>query len=349
MPSRRTVLRASGAGAALLVGGLAGCTRRVRRVVNGAPPAYTDWLYDPRTVLPVERHAFGSLDVEHAYGNRDRLPEPLVERIRRIDRLVESVDVTDLTRLTAVAYGRPARGRGGGSVAVEGSFDPGAIVAELRDRVGRGERGLAAAGTYRGYRLYEYAPDYLGRFVDAPEGTTASLGVGLHDEALIVGGLVAAEAVGLDAVRAAVAADAAGRARYYETNADARTVVDALEGATFAAGVAFPPDATGRSSVPAAWETIRAVVEDLNALGFGTTLGDEEATTRFVLVYDAAAAADPETVRTLLDRFRERGGGDIENVSVSQDGRAVLVTTRTDTDALYEQYRTGSAGTAAPD
>lgn len=324
------------AGVGAAAAGLGGC---IERLSPGGPPGYTRWLYDPATVLPADRRGFLTLAVDRALRERDRLPGSVVGPLERLDRQYDALDLSAVERLTTQAYGT-GTGRFAATAVLEGSFDPGAVAAALRERTAGGEATLDARGTYRDYRLYAYAPDYLAGALGAPDGAGVSLGFGLRTDALVVGAAVHEAVTGVEAARAAVDAAAAQRRRYYAASVDARTVVDALEGATLVGGVALP---SFRRHVPAGRETLRAVADDLRAVGTGASLAG--ATTKLVLVYGSPANADPGTVRSLLERDGGDGGVGVERIAVTADGRGLVVTTTLDPAELPALYRNGSLGT----
>lgn len=314
MPSRRAVLLGAATVGSAAVAGYFGS-------LGDGPPAYADWLHDPRAVLPVERHSFVTLDAAAVRRRRETLPEQVGDALDRLDRLSESVSLSEVDRLTVLGYGDTTAGQAGVTLVARGSFDP----AVIRRETGAAQSSLVTEeGTRGGFRLYAYAPSMFAalrryRGPDQSKPPDLSFGLGVRRSTLVGGIVLAPDATGLDAVRAAVDARGADE-EGIATDRDASDVLATVGDWDVAAGASSATLAALREQVDD--PDVQPLLETARAAGVGYTLADE--TLRVALVVDSSAFDGPAEIRRLAERLAEAPDGEaveVEQVGIAQSGR----------------------------
>ncbi|MFC6990880.1 twin-arginine translocation signal domain-containing protein [Haladaptatus sp. GCM10025707] len=346
MASRRNFLKAGGATFALAsIGSLAGCTQLEDIGGNaGGPPSYSTWLYDPEAVLNVDNHLFASLNVQSFYENEEQLPPELFEGLEELDNEIDSVDVKAMKHVTAIGYAETDFSRGGMSMVVSGKFNGKAIVDEIEAEMENSGEELSKS-TYEGYTLYSYETPYgYGMSGESEAVMSGTLAVG--DENLLLGMLLDADVRAETTIKQMVQSDAGDVERYYDANDNARTLMMELGDATMAIGLNLEVSLL-KDWVPDEEKEIKAVLDDLEAMGWGATINGETTENKIVLVYDEEEAASAENVEALIERMKEESEEFEENtaeITVSKDGRAVVVTTDVDTKSLWEDLEETDGG-----
>ncbi|WP_332899736.1 twin-arginine translocation signal domain-containing protein [Haladaptatus sp. CMSO5] len=346
MASRRNFLKASGATFALAsLGSLAGCTQ-LETITGPSAPAYSSWLYDPETVLNVDNHLFASVNIQSYYEHEDQLPEELFDSLDQLDEEIDSVELDELQHMTMLAYGETDFSRAGMSWVVSGSFDSKEISEEIENELEKSQSGEnVEKGEYEGYTLYSIEQPY-GYSMSGESDSTMSMTFAIGDENALLGMVVDADARAKAAVEQMIESDAGTVERYYDTNENAKTMMQELGDATVAMGLNLEVSIL-KDWVPDEETEIKAVLDDLEAMGMGATINGETTENKIILVYEDEDAASAENVEALIERLKEESEEFEENtteITVSADGRAVVVTSEVDTDELWSDYQDSSGG-----
>jgi len=355
MQSRRSFLARAVASAGLIgVGTTAGCVGSPSGSGDGVDvPAYADRLYDPGEVVDASNRAFVSHDLATLYERRDLYPEEVTGAIDEADAATAAVSIPDLERVTGVGYWRDEEGpsptpsdpEAGGSVLLQGSFQPDTLVEELRAETDEGTS-IERAGDVEGHDLYEVG--------GGSEASSVALAV--SERSVVGGGAARVDATGEDAVRAVLAGDDAG---YYRESDTAARLIDVLGAATSVFGVEIEADRYAPDSfesVPGG-QALEALVTGLRGFGSGTTLGAETVSRSAVGVYAEGETPTRSDVRTLLDLARQgvatRAGPDVDvervqalvddvAVDIDEDDRTATATVARETEALLDDGATDS-------
>lgn len=331
---------------------LAGCTGSLNGETNEAEdrPAALPWLYDPTTLLDVENHGFGTINVEALYENRNRLPDELFEAIDELDEEFENADVVAFEHLTATGFVSSDLDRGGGTLVAAGSFDADAIRAELEaefnEAVGDDE-----TWSYEGYDGYHVEEPYRPMWGEADEEDRyASLTLGLDEEHVLLGFALDETLRSDRALEAAIDTHDGGESPYYDDEESVRSLVDQIGDAIVGFGVDVD-DQFVAEAYEDADEEYRELLRDLTAFGLSTDVVEDAVETRFILVYAAEDAASTDTLEALVETLRDDPEFDraVGEIDVERDGRSVVVTSAVDADEFWEQFSDPFAGEATPD
>lgn len=338
MPTRRGLLAgiAAGIGTAGL-GSLAGCAAVPQN--RGTAPAYAGRLYDPDAVLNAPNRTFLSYDVGTLYDRRDLFPDAFASTLEEFDRRYGTVSVPDLGRLTAQGYWQgdavPGDGTSAAASAVlEGSFEPGELLAEVR---GVTDEPVEAAGTVGNTALYSVGTR------SARTAVTLALG----GQRVAAGASMNASGAGETAVRTALDAEGGGSG-YYRGSDTAARIVDALGDATAVAGLEVGSLDLGNASFDD--PNVAAVVSGFQGLGAGTTVRSDEVRSRIAAVYEAGETPTAAELRGFLEWYEGKFGDgtapSATDVEVSVEGRTALATTSGDPGSVFLAGRPARVGAA---
>jgi len=343
--SRRSFLKTSGLAALLGVVGTAGCLETVDDAVGGGPPDYANWLYDPTEVYDSDYVGFGTFDVQTVYENQDELPQGMIDRLDEANEEIDFVDLETMENVTGIAYGYPNRDHGGGSMVVSGEFDVDAITAEIEEESPE----AVETRTEGDYTLYTFTTERQGDDEDDAVDTNSAT-IAVSGEQVLVGGMRAPDATSEDAVTTMIEAESGDVARLHDENEDADELVSQLGDATLVMGGTFDANLTNFTDEATPDEVV-AVVDDLVAVGAASDVNGDTVEHVMAFVYEDGDAASTEDVEAVLDNVEEmsdRAEDQLEDRSVSKDGRTVLVSTTGETDAFFEAFgRSGFGLTGA--
>jgi hypothetical protein len=330
--SRRSFLKTSGLAALLGVVGTAGCLETVDDAVGGGPPDYANWLYDPAEVYDSDYVGFGTFDVQSVYENEDELPEGMMDQVEEVNEEADFVDLDAMENVTGIAYGLPNQDLGGGSMVVSGEFDVDAITAEIENEAPEEYE----TTTHGDFTLYTMTREHPAE--DGPDTNSATVAV--SGDHVLVGGMQAPGVTSADAVTTMIDAGGGDVPRLHEENEDADELVSQLGDATLVVGGTFDADLTNFTDDATPDEVVDAV-DDLVAVGVASDVDGDSVEHTMALVYATEDDASTEDVEDALDRVEETNdpaGDQLEDRSVSRDGRAVLVSTTGETEALFEPF-----------
>lgn len=327
--SRRAVLKATGLAAlAAGSGSIAGCTESIGVDDEGGDEdesGYEGWLFDPAAHADVKNEFFASLDVRSAYENREHLPDEFSEAIEDADEELDSIELTELRRTSGIGF-FDRDGAAGMSIVTEGTFDAEALAEEIQEEDGEVE----SLGSHEEYELYGVEEETF-------SGDPRSVAFAISEDVVVTAYTERTEFGAEPAATASIDAKSGDETRYYDENENAETIADELADATMTVGVDFDQelaaDEFGNQDV--VWN----VVNQMDAVGFGTTIEGDVTANTVLLVYDDEEAASAEDVEAFLDTMEEEGVELLEyvdDVSVSEDGRAVAITAEVETTELWE-------------
>lgn len=334
--SRRSFLKTSGLAALLGVVGTAGCLETVNDAVGDGDgsPGYAKWLYDPAAVHDSDYVGFGTYDVHSVYENEEAMPEELMDRIEKANENVEVVDLEAMQNVTGIAYGQPNRNVGGGSMVVTGEFD----VDEITTKIEEESTAELEKSTHGDYTFYTRTQER--RYAD--EGPdTKSATVAVSDEHVLMGGTQAPDVDSEDAVTAMIEAGNGNADALGNENEDAGELISKLGDATLVVGGAFDADLTNFTNEATPDELVEAV-DDLVAVGAASDVNGDTVEHTMAFVYEDEDAASTEDVEAVFDNFEDandRAAEQLEDRSVSKDGRTVLVSTTGDTEEFFLIFR----------
>ncbi|HKL30436.1 MAG TPA: twin-arginine translocation signal domain-containing protein [Natrialbaceae archaeon] len=344
--SRRSFLKTSGLAALLGVVGTAGCLETVNDAVGSGDesPGYAKWLYDPTEVHDSDYVGFGTFDLHSIYENEESVPEKMMQQVEKANENVEVVDLETMQSVTGIAYGHPKRDLGGGSMVVTGEFDAGKITAEIEEE-STDEFEKSTHGEYTFYTRTQQRQYAEGD----PDTNSATIAV--SEDHVVMGGMQAPEASSMDAVSTMLDAEEGDVDSLGEGNEDAGELVSQLGDATLVLGGAFDTDPTTMANEGTPDELVEAV-DDLVAAGVASDVDGDTVEHTMAFVYedgDAASTDDVEAVFDNVEEWGDRAEDQLEDRSVSKDGRTLLVTATGDTEEFFQAYRLfgfGLTGTA---
>jgi hypothetical protein len=254
------------------------------------------------------------------------------------------VDLEAMQSVTGIAYGHPRRDLGGGSMVVTGEFDAGKITAEIEEE-STDEFEKSTRGEYTFYTRTQQRQHAEG----GPDTNSATIGV--SEEHVVMGGMQAPDASSMDAVSTMLDAGEGDVDSLGEGNEDAGELVSQLGDATLVLGGAFDTDPTTMANEGTPDELVEAV-DDLVAAGVASDVDGDTVEHTMAFVYedgDAASTDDVEAVFDNVEEWGDRAEDQLEDRSVSKDGRTLLVTATGDTEEFFQAYRLfgfGLTGTA---
>lgn len=333
--SRRSVLKASGLAALLGVVGTAGCLETVDDAVGDTPdtPGYATWLYDTAEVSESNYMGFGRFDVQSVYKNQEAMPDEMMDDIESANEETEFVDLEAMETMTGIAYGQPNRNVGGGSMVVAGEFDVEAITAEIEKESPDG----VETGSHGDYTLYTIQQERQ----HADEGpNTNSATVAVSSEHVLIGGMQASDVTSEEAVTTMIETENGDVARLHEGNENASELISQLGEATLVMGGTFDANLTNFTDEETPDEGVK-MVDDLVGVGVASNVNGDTVEHTMAFVYEDSVAASADDVQEAIETAankNDRAENQLEDRSVSEDGRTVLVSATGETDAMVEAF-----------
>jgi hypothetical protein len=321
MVRRRALLRGGATAAAVA---LAGCP-----ATTDESSAAAQWQYDPEARYGIGTVAAGSADLQAVL--EAPLEEDFADELSRLDDDTESIEFESVETVSLTGFTDLEREAYGVSVVAIGEFDASAVRDEL---------------TEEGYEPADAEYD-----VDRYEDSRTAVAVREH--ALVYGQLVDTASgmdnrsygeFEMDPARAALAAES-GDAERFGDREDAATVRSELDSdvrAAFELGAEFRRGLS--ENLGGDREPMARIIESVQAFGFDATFEGETTALSYAAVADPEEL-DLETVRSFLDEVEATEDSSIEDVSVSRDGRAVVVSAEADTGTLVESHAEALFGT----
>lgn len=335
--SRRSFLKTSGLAALLGVVGTAGCLETVDDAIGagGDTPGYAQWLYDPAEVYESDYVGFGTFDVQSVYENEGEMPDGMMDRVEKANDEVDFVDLEAMETVTGIAYGYPNRDHGGGSMVVSGEFDVDDVTAKIEEESPE----TVETRTEGDYTLYTFTTERQHDHEDDGADTNSAT-IAVSGEHVLVGGMRAPDATSEDAVTAMIDAESGDVTRLHDGNGDADELVSQLGDATLVMGGTFDANLTNFTDEATPDEVVD-VVDDLVAVGAASDVNGDTVEHTMAFVYEDGEAASTDDVEAVLDNVEEwgdRAADQLEDRSVSRDGRTVLVSTTGETDEFFEAF-----------
>jgi len=295
--TRRSVLRTGAAASSVAaLGGLAGCSSVP--FVGGGGASFSQWLYAPDAIGDSEHYFFNYTDDQTVRNNEDNFDSDF------FDRQESSEDDWPLSQMD-VDYDEVTNslGLGTGGV-INGSFNKEDVVDALDDNDFDDED-----DDYSGYAIYQ-------KNDQRAVGVTG--GQAVYTQAGFSGGDVEV----VDAVEAIIDTSNGEEDRYADENEDMQALLNQIGGGTFAFGrTQEEADETN---------TDRSQFEGQVGFGVDATVNGETTSFTYALVFDDADGAEDADIEDWADD--SENFEDIDDVSVNQNGRTVVVSGQGDTD-----------------
>lgn len=331
---RRNFLKVT---ATATLAGLAGCANTTEPSDTPAPK-YTHWLYNPNTVLGFGQPFFATANLQDLRQTTNDFPPRVENTLTAYAPVVSDISLDTIDRMTLI--GELTTGaQTGGSLVLEGDINTTAVEADIQNTYSEQS---AETDTNNEYALYSATGDVTDYrlngwwFGEGNSGQTISVGFGVTDDTVLASVVTHESIQAIDTIHAMIDSKNDNETHYYATSEAGQLIIDTLADTTVAVGGEFFATTLRQSMHDADADT--AAVEELNAIGLGSTFENETGTATLVLAFATQDAASKDNTQTILEFIFDSETPDTEQLTV--DGRVVTLSTDVQLSTLQKKYAT---------
>ena len=304
--TRRTVLKAGTAlGSLAVVGSLSGCSF----LSGGDSTSYQTWLFEPGAVSDRNHYSFSVIDHDVLQSNEENLEDTYdayesLEDSFPLEQMGVGYDSLD----TTITVGDPG-------IVLLGEFSRDEAVSEFEDT-----DEFDTTDEYEGYTIV----------TDDDEDPSGVAGIADGTAVAARSSLLGPDDTELQEVVETLIDANAGEEDRYVVQENMGAVVDSLGSGTMIAG--WTQEETEETNIQ------NGEFEGVVGSGVRITVNEDAANYRISLVFADSSDADTDDIEEWTDSDQFEEGFDLDDISISQNGRVVEVTGTGDTDEIASAF-----------